>query len=771
MNSSLSNSSVISSVHHSWMLAKNFNVANLRDDVIEQIDETLENRVTKKVQDNWKDFTTIEKWKAHFDEHPEWHGLSTYDMQKDKNGGGKFYQAFSKWRRKESKGDEVERKRITESIFPSLLNSWDFITIDEWTAYFDEHPELHGKGTGWIRKKEVEGGEVFYQVFYNWCKKESKGDEVERKRLIETIFPPLRNSWENFTTIEKWKAHFDEHTEWHGKGTDWIIKIEGGFGFYSAFSKWCKKESKGDETERKRLTEIIFPPLYSNWDFATIEEWTAYFDVHPEWHEKGTGQIQKKEIEGGNAFYQAFSKWCKKVSKGDETERKRLMETIFPPLLNNWDFATIEEWKAHFDEYTEWHKQGTGWIKKIEGGLGFYSAFSKWCKKESKGDEVGRKRLIETIFPPLLNSWDFTTVEEWKSHFDEHPDWHRKGTSWIRKIEDGVVFYQAFYKWSKKASKGDEEGRKWLIETIFPPLRNSWEDLTTIEEWKVYFDEHPEWHEQGTGWIKKIEGGSGFYASFNNWCKEESKGDETERKRLTEIIFPPLHNNWDYTTIDEWKTYFDEHPEWHGKGTKWIQKIEGGSGFYASFNNWCKEESKGDETERRRLMEVIFPIRGYKCSFQFDDGNMCTFDSYPERLTGILLYSLGMIKKFEEGKNLHIRTNGSKWHSVDFKVGDVFLEYHPVSLLEWRKWMNFNDAAKKKHDHITDPKYLHRTNLYVFDEIDTLYDIILNDPELRFYVSYPYFWPDFGKKEWNTLVYEVYRKVNEYDKENPRKKK
>lgn len=53
--------------------------------------------------------------------------------------------------------------------------------------------------------------------------------------------------------------------------------------------------------------------------------------------------------------------------------------------------------------------------------------------------------------------------------------------------------------------------------------------------------------------------------------------------------------------------------------------------------------------------------------------------------------------------------------------------------------MNFNDAAKKKHDHITDPKYLHRTNLYVFDEIDTLYDIILNDPELRFYVSYPYF--------------------------------
>ena len=84
-------------------------------------------------------------------------------------------------------------------------------------------------------------------------------------------------------------------------------------------------------------------------------------------------------------------------------------------------------------------------------------------------------------------------------------------------------------------------------------------------------------------------------------------------------------------------------------------------------------------------MEVIFPIRGHRCSYQFDDGNVCTFDSYPERITGILLHSLGMIKKFEEGKNLHIRTNGSKQHSVDFKVGDVFLEYHPVSMGEVKK--------------------------------------------------------------------------------------
>lgn len=37
-----------------------------------------------------------------------------------------------------------------------------------------------------------------------------------------------------------------------------------------------------------------------------------------------------------------------------------------------------------------------------------------------------------------------------------------------------------------------------------------------------------------------------------------------------------------------------------------------------------------------------------------------------------------MVGKFVEGVNYHVRTNGSKLNSLDFKIGDVFLEYHPV---------------------------------------------------------------------------------------------
>ena len=77
MYPSLSTNIVRSDISHVLIHTKNFNIDTLRDDVSEQIDEVLENRVTKKVRASWKDFTTIEKWKTHFDKHPEWYGQST----------------------------------------------------------------------------------------------------------------------------------------------------------------------------------------------------------------------------------------------------------------------------------------------------------------------------------------------------------------------------------------------------------------------------------------------------------------------------------------------------------------------------------------------------------------------------------------------------------------------------------------------------------------------------------------------------------------------
>lgn len=64
-----------------------------------------------------------------------------------------------------------------------------------------------------------------------------------------------------------------------------------------------------------------------------------------------------------------------------------------------------------------------------------------------------------------------------------------------------------------------------------------------------------------------------------------------------------------------------------------------------------------------------------------------------------------MVGKFAEGVNYHVRTNGSKLHSLDFRIGDVFLEYHPVSLSELARGMGFRDAARRKRSNVTEGEF------------------------------------------------------------------
>ncbi len=98
-----------------------------------------------------------------------------------------------------------------------------------------------------------------------------------------------------------------------------------------------------------------------------------------------------------------------------------------------------------------------------------------------------------------------------------------------------------------------------------------------------------------------------------------------------------------------------------------------------------------------------------------------------------------MVRRFVEGGNLHVRTNGSKLHSLDFRVGDVFLEYHPLSPDEKASGTGFGAAAARKRRFVTDPVLGRRAVLYVFDDVDTLFGIVRDDPELRFYVRNPAF--------------------------------
>ena len=67
--------------------------------------------------------------------------------------------------------------------------------------------------------------------------------------------------------------------------------------------------------------------------------------------------------------------------------------------------------------------------------------------------------------------------------------------------------------------------------------------------------------------------------------------------------------------------------------------------------------------------------------------------------------------------------NGSKQNSIDFKIGDTFLEYHPYNPhTQKHKWWSFSWEAQRKYDHITNTLYKNKFDLIVFDHKVDYYD-------------------------------------------------
>lgn len=217
--------------------------------------------------------------------------------------------------------------------------------------------------------------------------------------------------------------------------------------------------------------------------------------------------------------------------------------------------------------------------------------------------------------------------------------------------------------------------------------------------------------------------------------------------------------------LQAWKEEYNLHPEWQWLSTTEIreEKESWWYAFYIAFNKWKNGQTK-DKDERERLKNEIFPDKSKKCYYRFQN-NVLKFDSYPERKCALILYNLGMINDFVEWKNFHVLTyvgpENKDSASVDFRIWSVFLEYHTG----WR-WKKFIDEAQRKHENITTTKYQGITELYVFDNIYNLYDIIKKDKILikhipqnkLIYLSHP--------DEFKRLVYTVCKQLEEYDSIN-----
>ena len=147
---------------------------------------------------------TLDDFVTEFNNHPEWQGLSTSEMQSEKRSGGNaFYQAFQKYAIRESAGDRDKQREIIQKIFEPKLADRSGYVLEDFKAEYATHPEWHGKT---ISEMHAEGkgssARSFYKALAGYARRTSNGDEVLRKKIIEEALNQRRKSRFDTTRAE-----------------------------------------------------------------------------------------------------------------------------------------------------------------------------------------------------------------------------------------------------------------------------------------------------------------------------------------------------------------------------------------------------------------------------------------------------------------------------------------------------------------------------------------------------------------------------------------
>jgi hypothetical protein len=110
------------------------------------------------------------------------------------------------------------------------------------------------------------------------------------------------------------------------------------------------------------------------------------------------------------------------------------------------------------------------------------------------------------------------------------------------------------------------------------------------------------------------------------------------------------------------------------------------------------------------------------------DGESVYFDSNPERVCGYLLHKYGLIDRFIEGRNLHVRANDINRINLDFFIESkkLFVEYHPLSISEIYAGVTLEQAGLRKTESIKFGKYSDCRAVHISD-FDGLYDVLTKE--------------------------------------------
>ena len=289
---------------------------------------------------NRRDFT-LDDYVREWDSHPEWRGLSREQARRGEewpvNGLRSFYEFLWRFANRESKGDEEKRDEIIQQFFPEKYVGRKHYRLEDYTDEWSAHPEWHGFSTKQAGSAEgrASGLRAFYDSLLRFAQRESEGDEVRRRKVVQQFFPEKQVKRTQYR-LEDYVNEWNAHPEWHGFSTEQIGSAEGrasGLGaFYASLLRFANRESKGDEAKRSEIMQQFFPEKQVKRAQYRLEDYVNEWNAHPEWHGLSTTQVASKEgtASGLGAFYASLKTFAQRESKGDEEKRREIIERFFP---------------------------------------------------------------------------------------------------------------------------------------------------------------------------------------------------------------------------------------------------------------------------------------------------------------------------------------------------------------------------------------------------------------------------------------------------------
>jgi hypothetical protein len=214
------------------------------------------------------------------------------------------------------------------------------------------------------------------------------------------------------------------------------------------------------------------------------------------------------------------------------------------------------------------------------------------------------------------------------------------------------------------------------------------------------------------------------------------------------------------TSIDDWIKEYQQHPEWQGKSTTEMgnDTESGANSFYKAFHEWVNKQTE-DKKQRKELTRQVFTELKAPFFYKFNDCDI-QFDSRPERIVALVIYQYGLVTKYTEEINLHVRVNGKKRHSIDFLVGETFIEYHPLSPADRKKGIKtVQGAGKRKRQSITNPAYQGFDFHHIW-EVGQLYDVLRDE---KVSAMLPEEHRPLSLESFEQRVAEVYKLAAAYD--------